>query len=127
MQAEARYDLLASSLDTISIGDALKALSSHIYGELQQLLIHMHTQDPEWRTVALRRFVALSRARIAQMLAVVRWVDMTGAALTLKAVAGEKTIEPLLIASYSSNDRSPLSSTLVTTRQSSTTAWARWR
>jgi len=34
--------------------------------------------------------VAMSRARIAQMLAVVRWVDMTGAALTLKAVAGEK-------------------------------------
>ena len=99
MQAEARYDLLASSLDTISIGDALKALSSHIYGELQQLLIHMHTQDPEWRTVALRRFVAMSRARIAQMLAVVRWVDMTGAALTLKAVAGEKWKEPLLIAS----------------------------
>ena len=58
----------------IKLGDAIKRITFKIYWELKELLISFNNTEADLKTVALRRFVALSKKRLAQLLAVIRWL-----------------------------------------------------
>ena len=63
---------------TVTVGDALKRLSSRIYLNLKNLFPILAEQDPELRTSELRLFVTRSKKVLFQMLAIMRWLQSSG-------------------------------------------------
>ena len=55
----------------------------------------MQGEDPEIRTTQLKLFIALNKTRIAQMLAVVRWVNTPGVTRTFQSILGKEVISYL--------------------------------
>lgn len=62
------------SVQAVPLGDALQRAVAQIYSDTNLLLLDLKRQDPELRTTELRSFLANSKAKLLQLLSIVRWL-----------------------------------------------------
>jgi Mediator complex subunit MED14 len=65
---------------SLPFGDVIKRLAVAIHSQLQNILHNMRIQSPELRTQSLLAFISRSKRKLAQLLAITRWLDMPGVA-----------------------------------------------
>lgn len=65
---------------SLPFGDVIKRLAVAIHSQLQNILHNMRIQSPELRTQSLLAFISKSKRKLAQLLAITRWLDMPGVA-----------------------------------------------
>ena len=65
---------------SLPFGDVIKRLAVAIHSQLQNVLHNMRIQSPELRTQSLLAFISRSKRKLAQLLAITRWLDMPGVA-----------------------------------------------
>jgi hypothetical protein len=58
----------------IQLGEVIRKITFTIYWDLKNLLSTFHDTEPDLRTVALRKFVLISKKRLSQLLCVIRWL-----------------------------------------------------
>lgn len=63
---------------SLPFGDVIKRVAFAIYNQLQNVLHNMRIQSPELRTQTLIMFISRSKKKLAQLLAITRWLDMPG-------------------------------------------------
>ena len=71
-------DQEASQRLTLPFGDVIKRVAFAMYSQLQNVLHNMRIQSPELRTQSLISFISRSKKKLAQLLAITRWLDMPG-------------------------------------------------
>eukprot|EP01031_Cornospumella_fuschlensis_P045735 gene45735-55976_t len=60
---------------TVPLGDAIQKIVAQIYTDANRTLSNLKAQDPELRTTELRGFLANTKAKLLQLLAVIRWLN----------------------------------------------------
>jgi Mediator complex subunit MED14 len=63
---------------SLPFGDVIKRVAFAIYNQLQNVLHNMRIQSPELRTQTLILFISRSKKKLAQLLAITRWLEMPG-------------------------------------------------
>ena len=63
---------------TLPFGDVIKRVAYAMYSQLQIVLHNMRIQSFELRTQSLISFISRSKKKLAQLLAITRWLDMPG-------------------------------------------------
>lgn len=63
---------------SLPFGDVIKRVAFAIYNQLQNVLNNMRIQSPELRTQTLILFISRSKKKLAQLLAITRWLEMPG-------------------------------------------------
>ena len=66
---------------TLPFGDVIKRVAYAIHSQLQNVLHNMRIQSPELRTQSLISFISRSKKKLAQLLAITRWLDIPAVAL----------------------------------------------
>ena len=65
---------------SLPFGDVIRRVAFAIYNQLQNVLHNMRIQSPELRTQSLTAFISRSKKKLAQLLAITRWLDTPGVA-----------------------------------------------
>lgn len=63
---------------SLPFGDVIRRVAFAIYNQLQNVLHNMRIQSPELRTQSLTAFISRSKKKLAQLLAITRWLDTPG-------------------------------------------------
>jgi hypothetical protein len=74
----------SGDVSRLSMGNALRRLSIHIYNDLKRTLAVMQNQDPELRTIELRRFIFRTRKIVIQMMSVTKFLLSEGVTTTFR-------------------------------------------
>ena len=69
-------DQVVSQKLTLPFGDVIKRVAYAIHSQLQNVLHNMRIQSPELRTQSLISFISRSKKKLAQLLAITRWLDI---------------------------------------------------
>lgn len=64
-----------TGVQTVPLGDALQRVAIKIYNDTNNLLLDFKKQDPELRTTELRVFLTHTKAKLLQLLCLVRWLS----------------------------------------------------
>ncbi|RYH12612.1 hypothetical protein EON65_37790, partial [archaeon] len=63
------------SSPSVPLGDAIQKIVAQIYADANRTLSNLKAQDPELRTTELRGFIANTKAKLLQLLAIIRWLN----------------------------------------------------
>lgn len=72
---------------SIPLGDVLQKIAAHVSTDLKVLIALMAKQDPELRTLELKNFIARTKRKLLQTLALLRWLSSSNVMASFGALS----------------------------------------